>query len=287
MIPGDPISFSFDVDIRKPSGGLLSIIQDLAKFGVGILNCTLLPSVETSKWMKPLSHTPRLQSSVGAPWEIARYTHADSGVVTDLYAKGGDSGHYSSFFVLVSDFDVGFSILVASTSAKRLTTIGAIGDLMTDVILPALMAQAAAEAERNLGGSYASTVEGLNSSLTLSLNQSEGAPPGLMMSRFISNGTDMLLTPPELARGRPTRLLPSLTDAATGQIAFRAVGDADASRVQVGTFSDTIVADWISADVSTYGGLSTGLFVFALDSSGKALAVNPAAYRVKLERTDG
>ncbi|KAF7513615.1 hypothetical protein GJ744_008909 [Endocarpon pusillum] len=287
VIPGNLSYFAFDSDMTKSSGGLLSTTQDLAKLGVGILNHTLLPPDETRKWMKPLSHTARLQSSVGAPWEIARYTYADSGVVTDLYTKSGDSGHYSSWFVLLPDFDAGFSILAASTSAERLATVGAIGDLVTATILPALMAQAAAEAKRNFEGSYASTVEGLNSSLTLSLNQSQGAPPGLAISSFISNGTDVLLTLPEMGRNLPNRLLPSIADVATGQVAFRAVRGADAPSAQVGPISQFLTADWISVDVLTYGGLSTELFVFDVDSSGKAMAVNPAAFRVKLERTDG
>ncbi|ERF76331.1 hypothetical protein EPUS_04189 [Endocarpon pusillum Z07020] len=287
VIPGDISYFASDSDMAKSSGGLLSTTQDLAKLGVGILNHTLLPPDETRKWMKPLSHTARLQSSVGAPWEIVRYTYADSGVVTDLYTKGGDSGHYGSFFVLLPDFDAGFSILTASTSAERLTIIGAIGDLVADTILPALMAQAAAEAESNFAGSYTSTVEGLNSSLTLSLNQSQGAPPGLAISSFISNGTDVLLTLPGMRRNLPNRLLPSIADVATGQVAFRAVRGADAPSVQVGPISQFVTADWFSVDGLTYGGLSTELFVFDVDSSGRAVAVNPAAFRVRLERTDG
>lgn len=287
VIPGDLSYFAFDSDMTKSSGGLLSTTQDLAKLGVGILNHTLLPPHETRKWMKPFSHTARLQLSVGAPWEIARYTYADSGVVTDLYTKVGDYGHYSSFFVLLPDFDAGFSILAASTSAARPATIGAIGDLVTDTILPALMAQAAAEAERNFEGSYTSMEEGLNSSLTLSLNQSVGAPPGLAISSFISNGTDVVLTLAGMGWNLPNRLLPSIADAAAGQVAFRAVSGADAPSAQVGPISQIVTADWLSVDALTYGGLSTDFFVFDVDSSGKALAVNPAAYRVQLERTDG
>jgi hypothetical protein len=45
---------------------------------------------------------------------------------------------------------------------------------MADTLLPAPMEQAATEAERNFGGSYHSNVEGLNSSLTLSLKKTEG-----------------------------------------------------------------------------------------------------------------
>lgn len=49
------------------SGGVFSSINDLAKWGLSILNSTLLSQQETRKWLKPISHTGSLQLSVGRP----------------------------------------------------------------------------------------------------------------------------------------------------------------------------------------------------------------------------
>jgi hypothetical protein len=46
-----------------------------------------------------------------------RYTHA-SGVVTNLYTKSGDSGAYSTFIVLLLDYNAGFSILSGSLARR-------------------------------------------------------------------------------------------------------------------------------------------------------------------------
>ncbi|KIX10099.1 uncharacterized protein Z518_01180 [Rhinocladiella mackenziei CBS 650.93] len=69
-IPGDPQYFAID----------------------NILNNTLLSADETRKWVKPISRTARLENFDGVPWEISRYTHTATGVVTDIYTKSGDSG---------------------------------------------------------------------------------------------------------------------------------------------------------------------------------------------------
>ena len=43
--------------------------------------------------------------------------------------------------------------------------------------------------------------------------------------------------------------------------------------------------DWVSPDASTYYQVGLSLFVFDIDNAGKATAVSPAAWRVKLTRT--
>ena len=81
-------------EVTIPSGGLFFTTNDLAKFGTAILNSTLLDADQTRKWMKPVSHTARFEYFVGKPWEIYRYTHPSSGLVTDIYTKLGDAGYY-------------------------------------------------------------------------------------------------------------------------------------------------------------------------------------------------
>lgn len=43
-------------------------------------------------------------------------------------------------------------------------------------------------------------------------------------------------------------------------------------------------ADWIYADVLTYGGVGATLFVFDVGCDGKATAISPAAFRMTLQK---
>jgi hypothetical protein len=110
--------------------------------------------------------------------------------------------------------------------------------------------------------------------------------PGLTISSFISNGTDIILALPETIGGLSNRLVPSVANAASGQVAFRAITGLDAPSVRVGSISAAVTADWVRAGVVTHGSLDLDLFVFDVDANGRALVASPVAYRVELERTD-
>ncbi|KAL4894398.1 NADP-dependent oxidoreductase domain-containing protein [Aspergillus ambiguus] len=225
VILGDPaLSVAQDGGIATSSGGLLSSTNDLAKFGVALLNSTLLSAEETRRWMKPKSHTSHLRYSVGAPWEIYRYTHT-SGVVTDIYTKSGDSGYYSSYLVLLPDFDAGFSIITCSTQASRTFSTAAVADVVTEAVLPELMNQVVLEAQDNFAGTYVSSREDLNSSITLSVQKSPTEAPGLGLSSWISNGTDVLPHLSGLGISARSKFVPTIPlSGETGQVAFRPYG---------------------------------------------------------------
>ena len=291
VIP-DPTAFDIDAGILVSSGGLLSTTNDLAKFGIGILNSTLLPDDETRKWLKPVSHTAHFQYSVGRPWEILRYTHT-SGVVTDIYTKLGDSGAYSGFIILLPDYNAGFSILSGSTSLQRFSVVAQVAEIVTNSIVPALAAQAAKEAEKKFAGVYNSTAPGLESSLTLTVNQTAGAAPGLVISSWVSNGTDVLAQLPTSLGPGPYRLQPSISDSESGTEAYRLVASLDApipasAGAPKGLFTSLsyLAGDWLGLDSPTYGGIGISLFVFKIGSRGNVEEVRPEAFRVSLIRTD-
>ena len=288
-------SFDLDFDLKggiiTPSGGLFSTINDLAKFGVAILNSTLFPADLTRKWMKPITHTASLSYSVGAPWEIARYVHPSTGKVTDLYTKLGDSGDYGGCLVLIPDYNAGFSILGGSNSTLRSSVINLVLDYVTEIILPALEAQAAAEAARNIVGTYVSTDSNLNSSVTVAV--SVNGTSGLSVSRWISNGTDVLAS--TLFNGtKLLQLLPSIPHQSDGpgKVAFQASanlqtdGSTLPSNLGIGLFTGQYATniDWFTADLTRYGGFGLNLFVFDVGDSGNATAVSPAVTRAKLTR---
>ena len=300
VIAGPPASsFLIDIPFAISSGGVFSTTNDLAKLGTSILNNTLLPANVTRKWMKPITHTASLTYSMGAPWEIVRYVHPETGKVTDIYTKLGDSGAYSANLVLIPDYGAGISILSAATAKSRGATTRTVLDYIVNSILPALEAQAAAEATRNYAGTYESTNPHLNSSVTIAFNKSSVATSksGLSITRWISNGTDVLNSP-NFGGGKP-KLLPSIPkqtpDGEKGQVAFQAsllpqtstYFAPEAARLKVvGPFTGqyAVNADWLLADAAHYGGIGVNLFIFDVDGKGKATAVSPAVTRARLEK---
>ena len=268
------------------SGGVFSSINDLAKWGFSILNSTLLSQQETRKWLKPISHTGSLQLSVGRPWEIFRVTHSIKGRVSDLYTKAGDGPGFSSYSILSPDHGAGFTILITG-NASTLIANRAIADILTSTVIPALESQAAAEAAENFAGTYASKSSSLNSSVTLSVDPSRGA--GLLVTSWISNGTDVFSWLPSSA-GDELSLFPTDLRGATvgqaGQVAFRGTFGLSKYKRDVGIFVDQVTTDlaWADVDSLFYGGASLDLFVFDVDAKGNAIAVRPAATRAELQK---
>ncbi|KAF2422980.1 beta-lactamase family protein, partial [Tothia fuscella] len=267
------------------SGGLFSSLNDLAKFGIAIMNSTLLPPAITREWMKPISFSASLDFALGAPWEIYRYVHEESGAVTDIYTKVGDSGNFTGFACLIPDYDVGFNVIASMGTNNTLKSVltWSLADIITTNILPALEAQAALEASTKYAGTYKSSNPALNSSITISY----AAPPrvgvpGLYLESFISNGTNAYLT---LFGGAIRKLQPSIRE--KGEIAMRTVkaGPFDKS---LGPFLKMFNenGDWLVVDAQTYGGVGTDLFVFELGEDGRAKSVEFPAARVKLGRVE-
>ncbi|GMG12014.1 unnamed protein product [Aspergillus oryzae var. brunneus] len=288
VIAGPIEGFAIDAGVTKASGGLLSTTNDLAKLGVAILNSTLLPADQTRKWMKPGTHTADLRYSVGKPWEIYRYVHPASGIVTDIYTKMGDSGNYGGLLAFFPDFDAGFSVLDASSLTTRSASAADLMDLVIDAVLPALMDQAALEAQRNYVGTYRSSNAGLNSSLTLALSPPTRPSPGLVVTSWISNGTDIMPYLASILGGKDTRLVPTISAAGTtGKVAFRPY--TPTTETAVGSPQRLVsrlydVNDLYLLDSTLYGGQSLSLLVFDVDQDGRATAVTPPAFRATLDR---
>ncbi|PSN72081.1 beta-lactamase/transpeptidase-like protein [Corynespora cassiicola Philippines] len=281
--------WKYPAGIAEGSGGLASTTNDLAKFGVAVLNSTLLPEAETRRWLKPVSHTGRFEYAMGRPWEILRYTHA-SGAVTDLYTKAGDSGSYGSYLVIIPDYNAGFTVLGAASVAvtpTRVDVIAAIGDVLANTILPALEEQAAAETKHNFAGTYASSIEGLNSSVILSVNETEGAAPGLLIESFISNGTDFSSTFP-LYYKPGSRLTPSILTDKSGKLAFRVALADDAPSIdkRKALFTGAGSANFLVSDAASYGGSSLSHWVFQVDDKGKATWVSPTWLQATYDRKE-
>ena len=287
-------TFFIEGGLTSPSGGIFTTLNDLDKFGIALLNSTLLPANVTRKWMKPTSHTASLTYSVGGPWEIHRYIHPATRKVTDLYTKLGDSGSYGGAVVVIPEYGAGISFADGSSdAAARGGVSNVILDYVINAILQALEAQAAAEASLKYVGTYVSTDSKLNSSITISLNKSTapGHPTGLSISRWISNGTDALLG---VFEGVEPVLLPSIPKQTegSGQVTFQAStylqtsSYEDGPKSVIGPFTGFYGTniDWAVAGQELYGGVGVKMFVFDVDAEGDATALSPAAMRVTLQR---
>ncbi|KAL8670632.1 MAG: hypothetical protein Q9168_004843 [Polycauliona sp. 1 TL-2023] len=290
VIPGDvanaAITPDVAVEVSYPSGGIFSTTNDLAKWGVALLNSTLLPAEQTRRWMKPVTFTANLQYAIGRPWEIYRYVHEPSGIVTDIYTKWGDSGAYGAYIILLPDFNAGFNVLTTSSLPERGGVTPILADLITETMIPALLAQAETEANANFAGTYTSSDDGTNTTLIVALNSAASAKPGLVLTSFISNNTDVLASG-IFGGSKPIRLLPTIQDSATKQVAFRTSPQQAGNGVQ-GLFSGQlgVAYDWLAADSGTYGGVALGLFVFELDERGRARGVVSKGWRVRLGKKE-
>ncbi len=286
VIPGEASDWATPGGLSVSSGGIFSSLNDLAKFSTAIMNSTLLPKNKTREWLHPTSHTANLRNAVGAPWEIYRYVHPATEAVTDIYTKLGDSGNFTSFVVLIPDYEAGFNIITASgNTALRSPLASIIADIISSNLIPALEAQAAAEATHNFAGTYTPKDSSVNSSLTLAFNDTS-IDPGIYITQWTSNGTDLVPLFPKLLGVTSAKLQPTITQ--PGEIAFRVMQ----AKVEypsgafLGPFLEmmTINSDWLGTDSITYGGAGTGEFVFSVGADGRATVVEPLAFRARLER---
>lgn len=281
--------------ITSPSGGLLTTINDLAKLGAGIANSTLLSSEQTRQWMKPHGHTASMTLSIGAPWEIVRFIHPTSGRVTDIYTKLGDSGNYGGILAIIPDYNAGFSFLNAASDNLRGQKALNIINVIAETIVPALEAQAIAEAQQNFVGEY--ECEETNSSITISFNDTTivgPSAPSLSISRWNSNGTDMLPVMFKEIQPQLQLVIPKQSEGA-GAVAFEGYTSAQYNsyvEAGLGPFSGFYESNFgwageVDRTSSRYAGNNAKLFVFNVGAEGKAGSVVSAGTRATMKRVSG
>ncbi|KAI9826781.1 MAG: hypothetical protein M1819_007252 [Sarea resinae] len=294
VIPGNATTSMWYVDIGDdaPDGGMYSSLSDFATIGRSILSSSLISPTSTRRWLKPVSHTSNALTSVGAPWEISRYQEAEYDHLVDLYTKSGDISGYTSVLVHSPDHSVGFAVLAASSDGVPAAAVLELTNLVADVFLPALDNAAKAEADASYAGLYKSTDPNVNSSIILA---TEAAKPGLHVTQFIYNSTDLL---PALAvayfgatasaadlsaRLYPAQLSsPAVPGQANARTRFRAVYE-DETASSTGPFL-SLAATWINLDAVTYANVALDAFDFELGPDGSPVALTPAFLRTTLQK---
>lgn len=279
VIPDGNTSYSrWDDELGPvaPAAGAYSTTNDLAALGKAILNSTLVQKSVTRRWFATTSFVDKIDQAVGRGWEIFRLK--SGGHTVDLYTKSGNWGAYSSVFAVIPDYNVGFSILAATSKAY-----GQVVDDVTNILTPALLEAVEKigreQARRNFVGHYCSS-DSTNTSVKVEMDDL----PGLKLTEYIFEGTDLGSVFGDLNTEVDFRLIPNqLYDGKKGQVGFTGVYARPQPPMPEGSFYYPCQS-WLDIDDYTYGSVPLGNFVFDVDGDGKAAAVQLKALKRKLER---
>lgn len=282
------------------TAGYYSTLTDLTTLGRSILDSTLLPPLITRKWLKPITHTSSLRFSLGSPWEILRESvpvslssQTNTTRIVDFYTKQGGGDGYTSLLGLSPDHDMGISILTAGPSSS--VTFLAIRQLFVDVWLPAAEQAARDEAMAKFVGNYTlgptsgvanNDTDSSSSFVEVSLHPAE---PAILMSKLLSNGTDVM----ELLRQNSKQLIGGgegsarmwlypmgliTGSSARSRVAFRGVlGLAGKSAAEN-------CASWAEGDRLRWGNYPSDLLIFEDGPDGRAQAVEVPVLGMTLRR---
>ncbi|KAI0459974.1 putative penicillin-binding protein [Xylaria acuta] len=296
VIPtGNLSGFHYNYGDEIPTAGIYSSSDNLARLGRSILLNEQLSALDTRRWMKPKSHTSSPFFSVGSPWEIWRTrSQVTSGRVVDLYTKSGSVGQYSSQLMLLPDYGVSLSILVAGSSS------GTVVDIATEMVLqsliPTLENVTIVEACAELCGTYESLQSDLNSSITIAADA-----VGLYLGQWINRGVDIKAVAEAYAmqtggsrikepRLQATNLRESSNAGHAGQsarrVAYRVIFDTTSEGTNgPPRILDPNASQWSSTDSIIYGEIAVDDFVIHLDANGTAVMIEPRVVRDTLKRT--
>jgi hypothetical protein len=173
--------------VQRPTGGLYASASDMSKFLRYVLRH--YNAIATGvNWLLPVSWSTGMHTFYGMPWEILRsgsvLKHSKR-PVTIVTKSGGLPGYYSQI-LLLPEYDLGVTILVAG----NITVLNRLKEIVLVGLIQAAEAAMWDHVDKIYTGNLTATNASLNSSLSL-----EGSPQnGLTISKFISNGTDVLQT---------------------------------------------------------------------------------------------
>lgn len=196
-----------------------------------------------------------------------------------MYTKDGGVGNYASMFILVPDLDFGFTILTTG-DVFRPPIQFQLANMIAKTMLPAVENTARQQAHQNFAGRYSSST--INSSITITTD----AQPGLRVTEWISNGTDIFLTQfseVDKVDYLDFRLWPNELYNYT-KVGFTASWQTLPRREEREPFGESCQT-WGDTGFTLYGNVNIGAFVFELDpASGKAARVKPEALSIVLDK---
>ena len=227
-------------------------------------------------------------SATGMPWEMLRSTKlTKDGRGVDVITKAGGLWGYSSLIVLMPEFGLGLTILVAGDHR-------ALGELrvrLTSTIVPTIEDFARMETQRAFAGSYAaiSTEDGVLSMNSALLLVVDDVGPGIRIAAWVSRDVDFLKVYGHL-NGMPdnkdaweARLIPSNLEHEDGFVREE-IWRATAIRKPNADRKSSVWDDFCSTDVDSfsYGGFSIEEFRFVRGRNGDVESVVLNGLRITL-----
>lgn len=167
-----------------------SSVNDFSSLGRHIFKNTLLTRPVTQRWIRPTTPTSDIIAGIGAPWGLRRIRIGDESIVNrivDAYGKAGSINTYQSLMILIPDYEIGITALLAGEWPGNANW--HMADIIGPKIIPKLEEVAREQADSLYGGKYTFTNENvtLNSTITFTTDPDR---PGLGIENWISNGTD-------------------------------------------------------------------------------------------------
>ncbi|KAL8690345.1 MAG: hypothetical protein Q9218_004186 [Villophora microphyllina] len=281
VIPNLTNDWDADVGTYGPTGGIYTTASDLARFARSVLTNTLLDVPTTNAWLKPRSSSFSWEFAYGMPWEVFRSSDilSDSNRIQTIVTKAGGLRGYSSQLLLIPEYDVALVLLVAGDGHA----LGWMREEILKAVVPAVEQIARRQSNNRLDGTYASPNAHMNSSVTVKVQGSSG----LVVTSWISNGTDFLaryidMSGPKEIFGESSKvqLIPTRTRRGKNGEVWRTQfvpQDVPSSEI----INMNLVND---VDQLNYASRSVQEFVFQLDVSGCAVAVKLPAFRITLEK---
>ncbi|KAL8664193.1 MAG: hypothetical protein Q9202_003271 [Teloschistes flavicans] len=270
-----------DLGTYGPTGGIYTTASDLALFARSVLTHKLLDEPTTNAWLKPHSSSSSWEFAYGMPWEIFRTSDilSDSDRIQTIVTKAGGLTGYTSQLLLIPEYDVALVLLVAGDGNAR----NWIREEILKAVVPKLEDMSRRETGDRLTGTYTSSNDRINSSLSVEVQGSSG----LVVTSWISNSTDFLTkyidwsTPKERSgESSKVQLIPTGTRREKHGEVWRA------RYVPRDVPSKGIISmdDINDVDIFNYASRSVEEFVFRTDSLGYADAVELPAFRVTLTK---
>ncbi len=268
---------------------MYSSTADIAALGRSILSSSILPPVLTRRWLKPASMSSELIAGVGYPWGVRRVSvsYANGKRVVDAFNKAGRIGYYGSLLVLMPDYDVGFSVLIAGDNIPGNTNFN-LADILGAQLVPALEAAAREQAEATFSGDYVDDAQRSWLRLTTQVDR-----PGLGIEGWVSNMTDMQ-TIAVVMQGGYSPVSPSIRLYPTGlettradgsrRVAFKAVFEDLNLPARTGAMFSTDCGTWVSFTGVTYGTQPLDQFVFEVDARGAVVSIESLGLRSVMKR---
>lgn len=276
---------------------MYSSANDISTLGHAILSSKLIKPSVTRRWLNPVTFSSDFAASIGAPWGIRRIQldPADSPYRSiSVYTKAGTFRRYTAFLTLLKEYNLGFTIMMAG---KSLVNNFMLADSLGASLIPAYDSAARDEAEQTFSGIYVSYGSNAmpNSSLIISTDPKK---PGLGISSWISNGTDMVERAIQLQSGSNSTALRAEARLYYTQLETKAK-DGKKRQAWKAVFEDTGLPDakgpllfstgcgaWVGLTGVTYASLPLDEFLFDFDSNGNVTSVTNLALRSTLYKLD-